>query len=146
MASGPKLSELIALASTIDPASYTTVQYSDGIDLKKFHRAAFFVLLGNIAATTTVNAKLQGSADNSTFTDISGKSITQLGGTDDNKQVILEVSDEELLVVDSTYRYVRCAVTPATDLALVGVAGFGFKQRYVKGADNDLSSVAEIVA
>lgn len=137
-----------ALVATIDPQSAAANTYdTDGVDMSKFRRALFILLVGAMTTDGTVDAKLQGSADNSTFVDITGKAITQLteAGTDDNKQALLEISDAELTDASSTYRYVRMRVTTAVAASLIGAVGLGVDPRYHPASDTDLASVDEIV-
>jgi hypothetical protein len=148
MSASEKLHQRVAVLGTVDPQSASAGTYdTDGVDLRLFRRALFLLLVGAIGASATVDAKLQGSADNSTFVDITGKAITQLtkAGTDDNKQVLLEISDAELADASSTYRYVRMRVTTATAASLIAVAALGGDPRYYPASDNDLASVDEIV-
>lgn len=143
------LSQRLAVAATIDPQSAAAGTYdSDGIDMSKFTRAIFVLLLGAIAAGGTVDAKLQGSADNSSFADIAGKALTQLtdADADDNKQAVLEISAEELVAASSTYRYVRLRVTTAVAAALIAAVGLAGDARQQPASADDLSTVDEIVA
>lgn len=148
MTATEKAHQRIAVVGTIDPQSAAAGTYdTDGVDMSKFRRALFVLLAGALGASATVDAKLQGSADNSTFVDITGKVITQLtkAGTDDNKQALLEISDAELTDASSTYRYVRMRVTTATAASLIAVVALGVDPRYAPASDNDLASVDEIV-
>lgn len=145
-----RLSERLAVLATIDPQSATAGDYdSDAVDMRLFRRALFALLVGTISTSGTVDAKLQGSVDGSTgWTDISGKSITQLtqAGTDSNKQVLLEITDAELANANDDFRYVRLRVTTAVAASLIAAVALGGDTRYAPASDNDLASVDEIVA
>ena len=148
MTATERLHQRVAVVGTIDPQSGTAGNYdTDGVDMSKFRRALFVLLVGAMTSTGTVNAKLQGSADNSTFVDITGKAITQLteAGTDANKQALLEISDAELADTAATYRYVRMRVVTATAASLIAAVALGADPRYAPASDNDLASVDEIV-
>jgi len=60
-----------------------------GKDCSGYGRATFALSVG--ATDTTVDLKVQESDDDSTYTDISGAAITQLGATDDNSCAVIEV-------------------------------------------------------
>ncbi len=127
--------------------AYTTgTQGSDSVDMKLHRRVEFIVMAGDLGSSGTLDFKLQGSADNLTWADISGKSITQLtqAGTDSNKQAEVEITAEELGALG--YRYVRGVMTvgvATSDCGVVALAGFS---RYGPASENDLTSVDEIVA
>jgi len=148
MTATEKLHQRVAVLGVVNPQSAAAGTYdSTGVDMRLFRRALFILLVGALGASGTVDAKLQGSADNSTFVDITGKTITQLtkAGSDDNKQVLLEISDAELLDASATYRYVRMRVTTGTAASLIAVVALGGDSRYPPASDNDLASVDEIV-
>ena len=140
------LSERLAVVATIDPDAYGIgEQSSDTIDMQYFDRVMFIVLAGDLGALATLDFKVQESADGSTWSDLSGKSITQLtqAGGDSDKQAIVEVKADEL---SAGYRYVKGVMTvgtAASDCGMVAIAG---DLRYSPAEDYDLSSVDEIVA
>lgn len=142
---GRELSEALGLVATIDPqlVDNATVT-SDLVSMSECRRLLFVVTVG--ATDTTVDAKLREATDasGSDEQDLDGKAITQLGATDDNKQVLLEVTDEEL---SAGYTHVSLDVTvgngsTGADVAAVGLAGV---PRSYPASDLDLASVAEIV-
>lgn len=140
-----RLNEAVAVVATIDPqlVDNTTVS-SDLVDMSKFRRVMFVLSVG--AVDTTVNAKLREARDSGGTgeQDISGKSIAALGASDDNKQVILEVSAAEL---SSGYTHVSLNVTVGDGAtgAYVSAVGLGGNGRIQPSSDFDLSSVAQIV-
>lgn len=132
--------EYIALAGVTNPANIngTTVNQA-GIDMSLFHDAMFVLLAGAIDAN--LNAKLQESTDNSSFSDVTGKAMTQLTGTDDNKQVAFIIKGSEL-----TKRYVRLSITSTAGTTnIVGSVGFGINPKSNVGTSLDLSTLAQIV-
>lgn len=142
-----KLTEMLATVGTIDPASRSatgTVE-TDAIDMSKFHQVAFILLVGTVGATDTLDFKIRECATSGgTYTDISGKAITQLTGTDDNKQVLVNVRGSELT---PGYRYVKGLLTHGgtagtADIAVVALAD---QARFKPASDHDLASVDEIV-
>lgn len=139
-----RFSEEWAIVATIDPASVAVgTADSDILDMQKFDEAAFVLALGTLGTAATVDLVLQASA----AADLSGptaiRSATQLTkvGTDDNKQVILGLRNNELS--SRGLRYVRARVTvagAASQAALVVLA-----RPFAKPAsDYDLASVDEI--
>ena len=145
------LSDQLAVVSVIDPDAYATgTQTGDAIDMA-FHRNIMTIVqVGDLGSSATVDCVLTESATSGgTYTQISGKSITQLtdAGTDSNKQAIINLAAEEL---GSGKRFVKVSLrigTAASDVASITLAG---RARYTTAsattAFNDLSSVDEIVA
>ena len=142
-----RLSEKLALVACIDPDAYTTgTQGSDSIDFENRRRAIFIVMAGTLGSSATLDFKVQGSANNSTWVDISGKAITQLtdAGTDSDKQAIVEVTAEELATLG--YRYARGVMTVGVATSDAGVVALSDSARYAPANTYDLASVDEIVA
>lgn len=141
-----RLSESLAVISTIDPASHSTAQNSDGIDMRLFRRVIFILTAGAIGANT-ITALIKGGNDNSTFaTSLTGKTFaagTFSGSVDNNTQGIIEVTAEECAVQD--VRYIRMEATPS-GAAIFGMVALAGVARYEPSSDYDLASVAEIVA
>jgi hypothetical protein len=139
-------SEHIAVVATVDPidGNNSTIK-TDAVDMSKFHEAMFVLLTGVLASSGTITAiKLQESATTSDgdFTDLSGKSATSLGDTDDAKQVVFNLKAEELT---TGKRYARLVATVSAHSQLVAAIGLGVKPRFGPASDDDLSSVAQIV-
>jgi hypothetical protein len=148
MTSNPNLrgSQIAALAATIDPVSLSaSTTVSDWIPLSQFERATFLLNVGAIAAGGTLDGKLRQATDGagSGAKDITGKAMTQLTDTDDNKQIAFEVRSDELDVAGG-FTHVALSLTAAVAASLVSAVGLGFFPRY-DPADNDLTSIDEIV-
>lgn len=144
-----RLSERLAVVATVDPDAYGTGgQNCDVIDMKLHQRVIFIVMLGDFVSTGKADFAVYGdTASNGSFaTLITGKSITQLtqAGTDDNKQVVVEVTAEE--VAAQGFRYIRGTLTLTVAGADAGVVALAGDDRYQPASDNDLASVDEIVA
>jgi hypothetical protein len=141
-----QLSQSLALVATIDPASHSTAQNSDGVDMRLFRRVMFVVSAGAIGSNT-ITALIKGGTDNSTFaTTITGKTFTSgtfSGSGDNNTQGIIEVTAEECAA--QNVRYIRMEATPS-GAAIFGMVAFAGVTRYEPSSDYDLASVAEIVA
>lgn len=134
--------EQAAVAAKINPANNNnSTQNSDAVDLSKFHAAMFVLLLGSVDSTN--DFKLQESADAASWSDLSGKTITQLGATDDNKAAVISVRSDEL---SAGKRYVRCVNTVGNGTTnQTAAVGLGFFPRYGPANDDDLAAVAQIV-
>ena len=147
------LSERLAVVSVIDPdnrASSTTL--GDAIDMAYHRKVIFIVATGVMQSTRTVDFVLTESATSGgTYTQISGKSITQLTGVDDNKQAIINLSAEEM---GEGMRYVKMSLrvggvtgTAANDTFAIALAGrTRFSDAVTTTSYGDLASVDEIVA
>lgn len=136
-------SERAAVAAKVNPANNNnSTQNSDAVDMNKFHEAMFILVLG--AVDSTNDFKLQESPNGSSgWQDISGKSITQLAATDDNKVAIINLKAEEL---SAGYRYARAVNTVGNGTTNITCAvGMGMKPRYGPASDDDLAAVAQIV-
>jgi hypothetical protein len=143
---GATLGESIAILGTIDPKDLaTSAVNSDYCDCAKYGKVSAFILIG--AITGTIDAKLQQASDSSGtgVKDITGKSITQLAATDDNKQAVISVDVSELDLAND-FTHVRCVVTPTGGTTnFGGVAMLGGDARFSPVDSHDLSTVAEIV-
>ncbi|MFZ4483747.1 MAG: hypothetical protein ACOYOL_07190 [Chthoniobacterales bacterium] len=94
---------------TVDGTNYsltagTSDVNSGAIDLQGFSQVSILVALGTMAASSTVDAKLQHSSDNSNWSDILSSAVTQAVATDDDKCVGFSLNEP-------TLRYVRVAFT-----------------------------------
>lgn len=141
-----KFQEELAILATIDPDAYSTgEQLSDPIDMSRHESIAALLLLGEITATGTIDAKFVSSATSGgTYTDITGKALTQLtaAGTDSDKQAILNLRHDE---VPSGHRYVKLSVTAGTAGADFGAVVVGRNSRYGPDTSSDLASVDEYI-
>jgi len=147
MAEG-KLSDRLAIVSCIDPDAYTTgTQTGDAIDMSVHRQIMTIVQAGALGSSATLNCLLTESATSGgTYTQITGKGITQLtqAGTDSDKQAVVEVTAEE--VIAQGYRYIRGTMTVTTATSDAGVLTLADFSRYSPASEYDLSSVDEIVA
>lgn len=140
-------SENQAVVGIIDPDVYTAAEYlTAAIDMNKFESLQAIVMAGTLGASATLDAKLTASATSGgTYTDITGKAITQLtqAGTDSDKQSIINLRAEELT---EGLRYVKLSMTVGTATSDAGAIVMGANPRNAPASDNDLSTVDEIVA
>ncbi len=123
-----------AIAAFLNPLNANnTVTNTGYVDLHIYAEVLFVVELG--AVDSTVDFKLRQADDTSgtNEADLTGKAITQLGGTDDNKKVVVHMKASELT---ASGRYVRGRLTVGNGTTnIVSVVALGFLQTYTAVAD-----------
>ncbi len=95
-------------------AAGTSDQDSSSVDMKSFDAVTFAVGFGAITASAVTSVKLQGSDDDSSFSDLKGTAIS-VADSDDNKIVLAEINQPQ-------ERYVRCVVDRGTQNAVIDFA------------------------
>lgn len=144
-----RISERVGIVATIDPDAYTAATYlTDAIDMALIDRVAFVVMAGDLGSSATLDFKVVAdtASGGSYATDITGKAITQLtqAGTDSDKQVIVEVTGDE--VIAQGMRYIKGSMTVAVATSDCGVIALASSLRFQPAKYFDLASVDEIVA
>ncbi len=154
-------SEQAAVVATIDPDVYAHgAQNSDYVDMANFEMLMAVVMFGDVPDTdTSIDFKLQQATTSGGggVKDITGKAITQiLSGSPavGDKQAIINLRGAELDIAGG-FRFVRMVATgadsgspadsPANTVDYSALA-LGFGPLHGPASDNDLASVAEIVA
>ena len=95
-------------------AAGTSDQNSSSVDMKSFDAVTFVVGFGAITASAVTSIKLQGSDDDSSFSDLAGTAIT-VADDDDDKVVLAEINQPQ-------HRYVRVVVDRGTQNAAIDFA------------------------
>ena len=95
-------------------AAGTSDQNSWSVDMKSFDAVTFCMGFGAITASAVTSIKLQGSDDDSSFSNLAGTAIT-VADSDDDKIVLAEINPPQR-------RYVRCVVNPGTQNAVIDFA------------------------
>ena len=136
------------VAATIDPDAYTAAAYtSDYVSMATYETMQAIVMVGTMASTSTVDAKLVQATDSSGtgVKDITGKAITQLteAGTDSDKQAIINCRSDELDVAGG-FTHVALVMTVGTAASDAGAILLGFDARYQPATD--LASVDEVIS
>lgn len=136
------------VAATIDPDAYTAAAYtSDYVSMADFETMMAIVMVGTMASTSTVDAKLVQATDSggTGVKDITGKAITQLteAGTDSDKQAIINCRSDELDVAGG-FTHVALVMTVGTAASDAGAILLGFDARYQPATD--LASVDEVIS
>ena len=144
-----KLSEMLAILETYEPVSANGANINMvGINMANFDRAVFILQTGVLGTNATVDFRLQQSTSvNGTYANISGKSITQLtqAGTDDNKQVVIEIKSDEL-DVSNAKMFVRGQIDVGAAASLVSAIVLGQPTRFEPASTFNQAAVDEIVA
>ena len=141
-------SDRATVIAVIDPDAYAAGTYTSGwVNMGQFDALMAVVMVGDLAATSTVDAKLQQATDaaGTGAKDVTGKSITQLtqAGTDSDKQVVVNCYADEL-DVENGFDYVRLSMTVAAAAADAGAIVLGFDARYQPATD--AATVDEVVS
>ena len=95
-------------------AAGTSDQNSSSVDMKSFDACTFAIGFGAITASAVTSVKLQGSDDDSVWSDLAGTAIS-VADSDDNKMVLAEINQPQ-------QRYVRCVVDRGTQNAVIDFA------------------------
>ena len=141
------LREQLSVVSCIDPDAYTAATYNgDVIDMQDFRRVIFILQAGDLGSSATLDYRVEGSAVvGLTSSGTVGTAATQLtqAGTDSNKQVVIEVTVEQVAALG--YRFIRDEMIVGTATSDCGAVAVGQLARYSPGSEYDLASVDEIL-
>ena len=140
-------SDVAPITGVIDPDAKAAATYTTGwVSMADAEQILASILVGEIDATGTVDAKLEQASDSSGTgaKDITGKAITQLtaAGTDSAKQAQINCRSSELDVANG-FDHVRLSVTIGTAAADMSAIVQSLNARYAPLAD--VSTVDEIV-
>lgn len=143
-----KVSDKLGVIGVIQPQAITagaTGVLTAAIDMKDWERIICVAQSGTLGTSGTLDVAAVASATSGgTYAALTGKSATQLvKATDDNKVVVLEVTQEDLAKVSK--RYVKIHMVAGTANATSGCVVLGVPSSYGKGSDGDLAAVAEIL-
>ena len=95
-------------------AAGTSDQNSSSVDMKSFDACTFGIGFGAITASAVTSVKVQGSDDDSAWSDLKGTAIT-VADSDDDKMVLAEINQPQ-------QRYLRCVVDRGTQNAAIDFA------------------------
>jgi len=136
-----QLSQALSIAAAeIDPVSQGVGTVTTGaLDLARFHRVLCVLMVGNVGAAGTMDAKLQQApTSGGAWTDVAGSSITTV--TASNKVVTLEIRADQLA---AGQRYVRLSVTIGVNAVLIAALALGGEAIQKPGSANDVAAVAQ---
>ena len=136
------------VVGVIDPDAYAASTVTTGwIDMQDFFALLAILLIGDMVATGTIDAKFEQATDSSGTgaKDVSGTSVTQLtqAGSDSNKQVAINLAQADL-DRNNGYRYVRLSATLGTAGADFGAVVVALDGRYGAATSTDLTTVDEV--
>lgn len=97
--------DILTLLNLFPSAARTATANGTGVDLQQYSGDVAVVLdsAAGTGTTPTLDVKLQDSADNSTFADITGATFTQVTGTASQQKIVVNK--------DAARRYVRAVAT-----------------------------------
>lgn len=144
-----RVSDKLAVVGVIQPQAITagaTGVLTGAIDMKDWERLIVVAQSGTLGTSGTLDIAAQASATSGgTYAALTGRSATQLvKATDDNKIVVIEVTQDDVAKVEK--RYVKINMVAGTANATAGCVVLGVPASYKKASDNDLAAVAQIVA
>lgn len=142
-----KPSQRAAIIGSINPQSATAVQVTDWIDATAFHNFLALISVGVIAATGTVDAKIQQATSNTGAgaKDIPGKVIAQmLAVPNSNQQALINLKHEDF-DIQNGFKFFQLSVTPAVAAALISANVFGVDPRYGFASDSAAASQAQTI-
>lgn len=142
-------SQRAAVLGAIDPDAYAASTVTTGwIDMQDWYTIMAVLMVGDFAATSTLNAKFQQASDNAGTgaKDVAGAAITALtqAGADDNKQAVINLQQGDL-DFNNGFRFVRLSATIATAAADFGAVVVGLSPRFGAADAGDAATVDEIV-
>lgn len=141
-------SEKVAVVGKVDPDANGTGTFgTDWANAENFHSFMAIVSAGIIVASGTVDCVIQ-QATSSTgagAVTVAGKAITQLTTANNDSQAIINLRTDELNV-GGGFSFVRALMTLTTAGSDSDVIMLALEPRYGPANQNDLASVAEIVA
>lgn len=98
-----------------------------GIDTREYEECVFVLNMGDIAATGTVNLKVQESSDDGSadaYADVPGAAITALGDTDDDGVFCIAVRTR------GRERYLRAVLTTGVAASDASVTALLLRKKY----------------
>lgn len=110
-----RFSEVFTPLGQVSPISSAAANSSSWVNVADMARIVAIIQTGLIAATGTFDAKLEQatSSGGAGAKDITGKAITQLADTGDNKNLVIDCRADEL-DVNGGFKFVRLTLTGAT--------------------------------
>jgi hypothetical protein len=136
-----QLSQSLSFAGTeLDPVSQGVATVNTGgVDMTKFERVLFVIMVGAVGGAGTVDAKLRSSATvNGTYADISGASITQI--TASNKIATLEIKSTQM---PSGQPFCRMDVTVGGNAVLIAALAVGGEAHQKPASAQDIAAVTQ---
>ncbi len=142
-----RANDLATISGAVDPQSVNgSTLSSDWVDMSRFRSALFVLMAGTI--DTTIDFKLVEAKDSigTGSQDLAGRAITALAATDDNRQAVIGVSEDQL-TRNSGYRYVRGVAILGTGstASLVSMLAIGLLPRFGPASDLRHADCVQVV-
>jgi len=106
-----KPTDFLSIAGRLPAQAITGATNTASVDMANLRGVAAVCVVG--AATTPPSFTIQSSADNTTFTNLAGKSITSIPA---NSEGVINIRDEEL---PDGHRWIRAVVNGNATVAVV---------------------------
>ncbi len=143
-----KVSELVAVAAVINPASLATGNTDSAwISMAQFQRLMAVVTTGVLGASATLDISFRQATDSSGTgaKAVTGKAATQIvKATGDNKQVLVNLAGQEL-DVEGGFSFVSLRLAVGTAASIAGAVVLGSQTRYGDAETLDIATVVQIV-
>jgi hypothetical protein len=143
-----KLSEVIAVMATLDPASVAaSTVVTAWVPMANVAKLTALIQTGVLGASATVDAKLRQATDaaGTGAKDVTGKAITQIvKASGDAKQAMIEMRAEDL-DVNNGFGFAALSVTVGTAASQLSAALIGSGARYLPASTLNQAGVAQIV-
>ncbi len=116
----------VLITDEINPVSATVATNGTGVDVSGWDGVIFILNVGLLAATATLNAKIQRDGD-SAFSDPTDltPAMAALADSDDNEIHLFSVPTE---ILPAGEKFCRIVVTPATAAALIGATAIRYRR------------------
>lgn len=149
MYANARISEVIAVLATLDPASVAAGTVTTGwVSGANFERFAAIIQTGTMGASGTIDAKLQQATDSSgtSAKDVTNKAITQIvKASGDNKQAIINLRADEL-DMNNSFSYFRLSVTVGTATSPLSAAIVAMNAKNYPASASNQAGVAQTIA
>ena len=127
-------SDIATVLAALDPVSQSAATVvTSWVPITDVQSILAVLAVGALGTSATVDAKLRQATNSSggSAKDITGKAITQLtkAGSDDNKQVLLNVRPDELDMANG-FTHIALSITVATAACLISAVLLGFNARF----------------
>jgi hypothetical protein len=142
------VTERLALAGAINPASYATgEQLSGAVPLSGCRRLVATIKTGALGVSATVDAQLKGAVGSGgSYAAIPGTAITQIvKASGDNVQVEIELNPQRVEDLGLGYTHVKLSIVIGTAASIVDATIQTDRSRYVDASLYDLTSVKQKV-
>jgi hypothetical protein len=107
-----QITQRLAFANGITPQTLNnSTQTTGAVDLSLAHRAFFALYLGALSGGASINATLQVSPDNSTWSTAPGSNVSITAKTASSKLETFEIRADQMVSGSTYYRYARLSVT-----------------------------------